>query len=369
MKENYCSAVDAGLFVSVNGGVGLCCSGEGFFGSVREEPVEQILNKQRFIQVRADLKNNRPNSYCSGCDRIEATAPGSSQRSAFNFEFEETDERQLRMVDVRWSNVCNLSCRYCNTHDSSEWRRLRNLPIESVNRDYTESLLDLIDQNKNTIEIVYLLGGEPLMQKHNLRLLDILPKHVKIDILTNGSVNLVNNKVYEKLKDFKNTYWSLSFDNVGDRFEYVRAGANWLQLIDNIRILKQDFTTNNVTFHPVYTLWNATRLKEFYEFAELSGNLRVNWQLGLPLVDPENDPTDSFLIFGHNKQVLDLALKEIDDLNIKDYFLEGVRNSLINDIEDSTKGKRFLAWTSRMESFLPPKHTFADLWPELNTIL
>ena len=361
MKENYCSAVDAALHISVNGGVGLCCSGEGFFGSLREEPVHAIFSKPKFIQVRDDLKNNRPNNYCNGCDRIDATAPGSSQRFAFNGEFKETETRQLQMIDVRWSNVCNLSCRYCNTHDSSEWRRLRNLPIESVNRDYTESLFKLIEENANTIKAVYLLGGEPLMQKHNLRLLDIL---------TNGSVNLATNKIYEKLKLFKNTFWNLSFDNVGDRFEYVRAGGDWRLLCQNIETLKQDFTRNNVTFHPVYDLWNATRLQEYYEFADKCGSLRVNWQLGLPLVDLDNDPTNSFLVFGHNKSIINLALQEIDNLgSTTDYFIDGIKQSLLKDIEDPTKGKRFLEWTARNEAFLPPKHTFAELWPELAALL
>ena len=368
--DTYCSAVDAALFVSVNGYVGLCCSGSEPLGNVREEPVQAIFNKPKFIQLRNDLKNNRPNNYCKGCDRVDATAPGSSQRFAFNDMFKETETRQLQMIDVRWSNVCNLSCRYCNTHDSSEWRRLRNLPIESVNRDYTESLFELIEENADTIEAVYLLGGEPLMQKHNLRLLDILPKHVKIDILTNGSVNLSNNKIYEKLKLFKNTFWNLSFDNVGDRFEYVRAGGDWKLLCQNIETLKQDFTRNNVSFHPVYTLWNATRLLEFYEFAQEAGNLRVSWQLGLPLVDLHNDPTDGFLVLGHNKSIINLALQEIDNLgSTTDYFIDGVKQSLLNDTEDPTKGRRFLEWTARMETFLPPKRTFAELWPELIKVL
>lgn len=369
MKENYCSAVDAGLFVSVNGGVGLCCSGDGFFGTVRSEPIDSIMKNSRFIQLRSDLKNNKTNNYCSGCHKIESTAPGSSQKSAFNDAFAESTERQLKLIDIRWSNVCNLSCRYCNTHDSSEWRRLRNLPIESVNRDYTETLFDLIEKNVDSIEVVYLLGGEPLMQKHNIRLLEILPKHVKIDILTNGSVDLSRNKIYEKLKEFPHTYWNLSFDNIEDRFEYVRAGGSWDLLCSNIQTLKNDFSSNNVTFHPVYTLWNATRLKEFYNFAKDCGSLRVNWQLGLPSVDPYNNPTDSFLLFGHSKEIINAAIAEIDSLEVADTFLSGVKQSLTTDIEDLSKGKRFVEWTGQMEAFLPPKYTFAELWPELNTLL
>jgi sulfatase maturation enzyme AslB (radical SAM superfamily) len=370
MKSYYCSAVDTGLFVYVDGSVKVCCSGNEIFGSVRQTPVNEIFLSEKFTQLQSDLKNNKPNSYCQGCYKMEDTAPGSSQWSAFNDQFPSNfNQRKLKLIDIRWSNVCNLTCRYCNIHDSSEWRKLKSLPIESVNRDYTESLFELVENNLDTIECVYLLGGEPLLQKHNVRLLDMLPKHVKIDILTNGSVDLTYNKVYEKLKLFPNTYWNLSFDNVNERFEYVRAGAGWNLLTENIEILKQDFSTNNVTFHPVYHIWNATRLLEFYDFADSKGNLRVNWQLGLPSVDPNNDPTDSFVVFGHNKHIIELALAEIDKLSFDDYFLTGVKQSLLDDQEDTTKGQRFIEWTARMEQTVPPKYTFAELWPELNIVL
>lgn len=370
MKDFYCSAVDTGLFVSVNGGVGLCCSGSEFFGSVRQQPIKEIFAAKKYIDLRQDLKSNKPNNYCSGCYAVEKTAPGSSQWSAFKDQFPGVNnQRQLKLVDIRWSNVCNLTCRYCNTHDSSEWRKIRGLPIESVNRDYTESLFDLVEENLSSIECVYLLGGEPLLQKHNIRLLEMLPKYVKIDILTNGSIDLYKNKVYDKLRYFKNTFWNLSFDNVGDRFEYVRAGADWDLLNKNIDILKQDFGKSHVTFHPVYHIWNATRLKELYDFSHNKENLLVNWQLGLPLVDPYNSPTDSFLVFGHRQDIIDLALKEIDNIQVKDNFFDGIIDSLQKNVNDFSKAKRFLSWTQKNEQLVKPKKSFAELWPELNTLL
>lgn len=369
MRDYYCNAVDTGLFVSVNGGVGLCCSGDGVFGSLTRQPINEIFEKENFIKLQQDLKAGIANEYCKGCYKIEETAPGSSQWSAFRQQFKRPEKRQLRLIDIRWSNVCNLTCRYCNTHDSSEWRKIRGLPIESVNRYYTESLFELVEKNLDTIEVVYLLGGEPLLQKHNIRLLDMLPKHVKIDVLTNASVDLTKNKVYEKLTQFKKTYWNLSFDNVADRFEYVRAGSDWNLLCENIQILKQDFTVNNVTFHPVYSMFNATRLKELYDFADRIGILKINWQLALATSDPFNVPTDSFLTFGHNNQIIELAIQEINSLSFNDYFLTGIKQSLENNIEDPTKSQRFLKWIEEMEKTIVPKYSFQTLWPELNTLL
>mgnify|MGYP006105093205 CR=1 FL=1 len=366
--NHYCSAVDNGLFVSVNGQVGLCCSGSYPLGNIREQPIDEIFSSQKFINIKSDLDNNLPNDYCSGCYDIEKTAPGSSQMSAFNAYYTSDGTRKIKLADIRWSNICNLSCRYCNIQDSSEWRKLMRLPIEKVDRDYTESLFQDIINNKDNIDSLYLLGGEPLMQKHNERLLSIINKNVKIDILTNGAVKLDNNKIYQALKEFPNIYWNLSFDTVGDRFEYVRQGADWELFKSNVKTLLNDFGKGHVTFHPVYHVWNALNLKEFYDFANDMGGLLVNWQLGLPKSD-DAFPTDGFLTFGHNKKIIQRAIQEIDRLGIENETLSGIRESLLADTPDNNKGERFLKWINEMEQFMPPKKPFDELWPELNTLL
>lgn len=369
MTIPYCSAVNTGLFVSVKGQVGLCCSGSSGLGNIRNESIDSIFNKPRFIEITKNLSRGLTDSYCSGCDNVEKTSPTASQRYAFNDQFPNTQSRKIQLIDVRWSNVCNLSCRYCNPHDSSEWQKLHKLPIETVNRDYTESLFQEITRHKHTIEAAYMLGGEPLLQKHNERLLDIIEPTVKIDIITNMSVNLKNNKVYQKLIKFPQVHWNISFDNVKDKFEYVRQGANWNTFTDNIQRLCDDFGTHRVSFHPVYHIWNAHHLAEYYEFAD-TRNFRVNWQLALPKIDYEfNLGTDSFTVFGHNQSIIDMAINEIDQLNINDPILNEIKQSLHDNQLNPVHGKKFLEWTRQMEQFMPPKKSFRELWPELNTLL
>jgi organic radical activating enzyme len=369
MNSTYCSAVDTGLFVYTNGQVGVCCSGTTPFGSIRKIPIKEIFAKSHFPEVRDALHNNQSHTYCSGCDNIDQQAAGSSQRHAFNDQFPVQTKRQIKLIDIRWSNVCNLSCRYCNPHDSSEWSKILKVPIEAVDRDYTESLFDEITENKDSIECVYLLGGEPLLQKHNERLLEIVNNNVKIDLLTNLSVKLDRNKIYEKLKNFPNVLWNLSFDNVDDRFEYVRQGAEWSTLTDNIKRICDDFGAHSITFHPVYTIWNALNLEEYYDFASLQ-NFRVSWQMGLPKRDINyNNETSSFLTFGHSKKIVELAIKEIEKLKISDPIMDNIKTSLINDIEIPNKAQEFLTWTNSMEQLIPPNKPFKELWPELNKLL
>jgi len=368
MNSTYCSAVDTGLFVSTQGDVGLCCSGSYPLGNIKKQPIKEIFANSKFPVIQWTLKRNHPHDYCSGCTRTEKQASGSSQRSAFNLQFPPQEKREIKLIDVRWSNVCNLSCRYCNVYDSSEWSRIMNVPIPSVNRDYTDSLFEEIEENKHSIECMYLLGGEPLMQKHNERLLDIVNPEVKIDVLTNLSVKLDKNKVYEKLKKFPTVLWNLSFDNVGDRFEYVRQGGKWDILTDNIRRLCDDFGAHRVTFHPVYSIWNALNLKEYYEFAATQ-NFKITWQMALAKSDIHNLETDSFITFGHKSSIIDLAIKEIESINVTDSIVDGIKQSLINNVEIPNKDRDFLTWTQRSEREIPPNKPFHLLWPELNTLL
>jgi MoaA/NifB/PqqE/SkfB family radical SAM enzyme len=370
MISTYCSAIDTGLFVGTQGHVGVCCSGSSPLGSIRQQPIKEIFAGAKFADIQLALKNNQAHDYCSNCDRIERQAAGANQRSAFNKQFPSPTQRSIKLVDVRWSNVCNLTCRYCNVNDSSEWSRIMKIPIQSVDRDYTDSLFDEIITNKDSIECMYLLGGEPLMQKHNERLLDIVNSNVKIDVLTNLSVKLDKNKIYKKLKSFPNVLWDLSFDNVGDRFEYVRAGAQWSTFTDNIKMLCDDFGKHRVVFHPVYTIWNALNLQEYYEFARTPEfNFSLHWQMAMPKAGVRGNETESFITFGHKQSIINAAVKEIESLQVNDAVLNNIKQSLISNIEIPGKDQDFLTWTRRSEGLVPPNKSFEELWPNLHRML
>lgn len=367
MNNNYCPAIDVGLFVYTSGHVKTCCSGSQWLGDLNKEPIQKIFSSKKFIEIRNNLRNNQKDKYCEDCQKLYDITPTASQKSAFEQAFSFQEKQNLKLIDVRWSNVCNLTCRYCNVQDSSSWSRLLNIKVDKVDNAYDESLFNLIENNKDTISKVYLLGGEPLLQKNNIKLLDIVKKDASIDVLTNLSVKLNNNLIYAKLKSMPNVIWHISFDNIGSRFEYVRAGSQWDIFEYNIQKLIDDFG-NKITFHPVYSIWNAHNLIEYYEFAD-KHNFRVNWQLALPKDDLSPLSTDSFIIFGHKASVIERAIQEIESLSQKDKSLLDIKNKLIDNIEIKNKDKSFLRWTEKMERLIPPVNTFKDLWPDLHKML
>lgn len=362
MNTPLCSAIDTGLFLNTNGDIKTCCAGTDPLGNVRTQALPQIFSNFKTISIKHQLDNGSSPPYCSGCDRLESLSPGSSQRSDFNLRFPSNGKRQIKQIDIRWSNVCNLSCRYCDPVASSSWAKLLDIPVETVNRDYHQSVLDAISDNADTIESAFLLGGEPLLQKQNEQLLQILNPKTQLDIVSNMSVSLENNKIYSLLKGRDNVHWNLSVDNVGDRFEYVRYGANWAQLEHNIRVLKEDFGIHRVFLHPVYGIWSATNLVEYFEFADRH-QLNIGWQLANPSYGAYG--TDSFSVFDYNQDIKDMALRELERVNSNDPFLAGVKQSLLTTPSKPGMEKQFLDWTRRIESLMPTDKPFKQLWPEL----
>lgn len=364
MQSNYCSAIDVGLFVYTSGHVKTCCSGKQWLGDLNKEPIQRIFKNPKYIEIRSNLRSNNTDNYCSDCLKLYNISPTASQKNAFDLMFPFQEQQNLKLIDIRWSDVCNLTCRYCNVEDSSSWKKLAGIPIQNVNKRYIESLFDLIVDNRETISNVYLLGGEPLLQTHNEKLLDLVKPDVQIDVLTNLTVKLENNAIYNKLKNFDRVLWNLSFDTIGSRFEYVRAGADWNVFQHNLELLKKDFG-DKIAFHPVYSIWNAHNLREYYDFAK-QYKLNVNWQLAQPRGDMYK--TDSFIVFGHKKEIIDRAIQEIDRLEY-DPALEDIKVKLQSSESLTGKSREFLIWTKKMEAVVPPVNTFRNLWPELYAML
>jgi hypothetical protein len=164
---------------------------------------------------------------------------------------------------------------------------------------------DFIEQHHKHIHEVALVGGEPLLLPENNRLLDVVPADAIITLITNLSVDLHSNKIFKKLSQRNRVGWSMSFDNIGSRFEYVRHGADWSVLQKNLAIITDLKRTQGHWggIHAVYNIYNATRICELREFAEQSGTT-VLWQ---NLFQP--DYLDPFL---HGPVVAQEAIAEIE---------------------------------------------------------
>jgi MoaA/NifB/PqqE/SkfB family radical SAM enzyme len=219
---------------------------------------------------------------------------------------------------------------------------------------------------------VALVGGEPLLLPENERLLDVIPDDAIVTLITNLNVNLENNKIFKKLTTRNKVGWSMSFDNVGDRFEYVRHGGEWDLLKQNLSTVKNLMATQGQWggIHAVYNIYNATRVCELREFAEEQG-VSVLWQ---NLFQPEY--LDPFL---HGRQVADLAAAEIERFyslgiakeNDRAFFDQALQTYNSRSEEHTPIEKKFKQHIVDNENkyHMDKRGKFAELWPELNFLL
>ena len=214
-----------------------------------------------------------------------------------------------------------------------------------------------------------MVGGEPLLLPENERLLDVIPDDCLVTVITNMSVNFENNKVFKKLAQRKQVGWSMSFDNIGPQFEYVRYGGDWTLLQHNLTVIKELFAQGHWGgIHAVYNMYNATCLSAFFDWAK-SQQLAVHFQTlhTPPLLDPST----------HNQAVRDLAQIEINKVLARTDLTDSERTFLlqVKEIYDQPatqdSSKELLEFVNQIEStYHSDTHgKFAQLWPELTAIL
>ena len=312
MSNFYCAAPWRGMHINPRGDVKTCCAGNpNMLGNLNDKSIEEILNGPKIREIRESLRQGLEHPYCRNCLHQESKGSDSERswhnkiNNNFNFAQAGLEYEYPTLIDVRWNNTCNLSCNYCGPYDSSKWAALKRIPVNTNTRHYYNDVCDFIERNHHHVKEVALVGGEPLLLPENDRLLDVIPEDCVITIITNLSNPLENNRIFQKLSERSRVGWSISFDNIGERFEYVRYGADWSLMLKNLDIVQNLMQTKNQWggIHAVYNLYNATRLVEFKNFAQQRG-LSIKWQnLGPPpALDPRN----------YGQEVAALAIAEIE---------------------------------------------------------
>jgi MoaA/NifB/PqqE/SkfB family radical SAM enzyme len=375
MSNFYCAAPWRGLHVNPNGDVKTCCAGDpNMLGNLNDLTINDILNGPILKEIRESLRQGNPHRYCINC--VQAEKYGSSERewhNSVNRDFDVTtadlNEHVPTLVDVRWNTTCNLSCNYCGEKCSSKWAALKKISIKNSTRNYFVEVCDYLEQHQSAIREVALVGGEPLLLPENTRLLEVLPNNCIVTVITNVSVDFETNTIAQKLQQRHGVGWSLSFDNIGSQFEYVRHGGSWSLLESNLKQIKKLCDTGQhwAGIHSVYNIYNCTRLVEFTEFARQSGFV-IRWQtLFQPnYLDPQH----------LTAKTVHLARQEIERLlsmNIceasEQQFFEQVLDTLKpHKIDLTTKFQQHI-WEIENKYHTDQKGMFETLWPDLKFLL
>ena len=270
-----------------------CCMADMAFpiGNMRKNTIKEIWNQPQIKNIRVSMLNNRPVDACSRCYEQEISGFRSGRQSAnkhHGHHINRVDETlpdgtlerfEMTYWDIRFSNLCNLSCRSCGSIFSSSWYQdqatiagpewaKNNKPLNYAGRyktDAWEQLLDHIDY----VEQIYFAGGEPLMMEEHYNILDELERRGRFDVKliynTNFTqIKLKDRTVFDYWKKFKSVAVGASLDAMGNRAEYIRKGTDWDQVERNrVEMLE---TCPDVDFYisPTLSIMNALHLPEFH---------------------------------------------------------------------------------------------------------
>lgn len=369
-KKTFCSYPFNTFFLSADGGVKTCCSSRTDIGNINSNTIEEIVQGPLVKDIRQHILQNKWHAACYQCKEIEEHGGESERKHIVETTFDKFKDAhdktfRLEKIDLRWSNLCNLTCNYCYEVFSSHWANIKGIKINANKETAENKVFEFLEQNKDTIINVNLLGGEPLLQKQNSKLFDLLPDK-RYYILTNLSVDLERNHLIEKLLNMKYVEWGISFENIGSKFEYVRHGAKWTTLVNNLKFLK-DNVSNVINVHPLYSIYNAYDLCEFYDFIGSLGFINnLFWQNLLN--------TPGLNVFNQNDKVKTKAIIELEKcISTYEHLFPMDQLQTIKDTLEKTLGKNFNAKLSFIK-FLDnlenvyiknKNHSFKNLWPEI----
>jgi radical SAM protein with 4Fe4S-binding SPASM domain len=296
-----------------------CCLSEidQSIGNLKNNTLREIWNGKEYKTMRLNMLNEQSSAACERCYEQESNGFFSMRNSAnknFGHHIGLVDDTKedgtyedfkLRYYDIRFSNLCNFSCRTCGSIFSSNWYKDEvkagwkpNHPQIMYAGKNEDDMWEQMQEHIPHLEQIYFAGGEPLIMKEHWNVLDELVKremfHVRLIYNTNFSeMKFKGRDVFEMWKLFDCVSVGASLDGSYERGEYIRKGQDWRQTVENRERMLQ--VCPNVDFYVSSTLslYNALHITDFHrEWTDLGLVRPQDWNINI-LQDPPRDRIDA----------------------------------------------------------------------------
>jgi len=320
-QKIFCNVPWTNTHIYWDGSFGMCCSES---ATIHNDPVKyniqnmtvsQWFQDQPLQSARELIRGDTPLTQCRGCYHEEHNGYESRRtkenfksviftEQAFDKSYQQSPMRSAfenpigdrKPVDwhVDLGNECNLACKMCKPEASSKISNLYTkwkLIDVSANRNWTsdpvawQNFLDSILAVPN-LNRIHFMGGEPLLNKKFIPLLDFLLDHnrhnTSVSFVTNGTI--VNPDIIDRLTQFRSCDIEVSLESIHNNNHYIRQGADTQEVLQNIQWLrKQQTDTFHVVMRSVPQLLNINNYDQYIKWA---------WEMqlpvqGIPLIHPE----------------------------------------------------------------------------------
>ena len=287
-NDAFCPLPWVGVYIEPDGQVDSCCISKNNLGNINNTPLKEILNGRKNIEIKSDMSSGKRITGCQSCypqaldytQRVKVI--NDFNNSNFDTTVYNTDTNfELRYLDLRFRNTCNYACVYCGHTLSSTWAAELGV-LSNMDKNLMSTTLEYILENINTINSVYLAGGEPLLMKENEIVLEQLlavNPGCRISVNTNLSITK-GNRIFELLQKFKNVEWIVSVDDMEERYNYIRYPGNWDNFLSNLLYLNDKKTAgHNIVFNMVYCALNAKTIFSTIDYLATFGFQKVHFSI------------------------------------------------------------------------------------------
>ena len=363
-----------------------CCLGDDKYpiGNFKQDSMATVWNRDAYKTMRKNMLEEKPCKECTKCYEQERSG-FLSMRNSTNKNFgqhigivDQThadgqfDDFKLRYYDIRFSNLCNFTCRTCGGWFSSSWYTeeeqlygKRNYPkIMFAGRD-EHDMWNQLQEHIPYLEQVYFAGGEPLMMEEHFWILKELVHREMFDVKliynTNFSrLHLKDDNVLDYWRLFKNVSIGASLDGMAAHGEYIRKGTKWDQIERNREQMLEKCPDTDFYVSSTVSLYNADHVSDFHRAWVNKGYLKAqDWNINI-LQGPERDRID-VLPQAYKDQITAKVQEHIEWLNPQDYLkrattgYEGMLNFMnaqdnshllqeffrVNDVHDAYRKESF----------------------------
>lgn len=245
---------------------------------VVKQGLQSSVNQRAFNSIRQDMLDGKFIKGCYKCydqEKIGSKSMRQEMNEYFTLDQTKLDTKfsSARYIEISLDNTCNLECKMCSSTYSSKLRRRDKLLNNTVapNEVYDINILDTI--NLDNIELVKILGGEPLLSKNHLPLLNKFKDLSNIIFLYNTNATIIPPKeTIDKMNTAKQLSFIISCDGIYKYNDYQRWGSNFETIIHNANVLKNSFT-NIMSFKylNVFTLLNLNAYKQTKQWFDNKG--------------------------------------------------------------------------------------------------
>lgn len=354
-------------------------------GNSHETPLSEIFNNEETKKLRSELLSGIQSEGCRSCWDLEASGVASTRIETLNnwiiedgkmsFKIKNMDVEpsntdnlasyindrvnddfsypleELKSIEVRFDNVCNLMCRHCSPEYSSLWSKAvkrspelysavqQNVNIQDNYKSLTDNIIDDIEKFAPHLQEILITGGEPLYHDKHYEFLQKLEPYANNIILNyNSNLSTLEYKgksILSLWKKFRQVGVLVSIDATPDIYPYIRVQGNINNVEKNIKLAKETLSNLKLQATCTTSVLNITRIVDVFKYF-INLNVRVHTSLVqypaslnpriLPRTLKDRITTD------YNKFIKELD--ETPELHVKDDKLIGYYQWRIKSVGD-----------------------------------